>query len=109
LTPLAIHCFVVIVRRFENQPIIVMSNRLQEAWCKLMGDVRAASAILERFLHHAQTHGITAMTYRLKDQVTISRKEANNKKIKSRSRAPSNAAPDKRTARFPGLLVLLCC
>ena len=34
----------------------------------LLGDVPAASAILDRFLHHAQTIAITGRSYRLKDQ-----------------------------------------
>jgi len=48
-------------------------------------------AILNRFLHHAQTIAITGRSYRLKDHATAARKEEKNKKIKSKSDEPSTA------------------
>ena len=57
----------VIMRRYENRSTIMTSNRPIEDWGKLLGDVPAASAILDRFLHHAQTIAITGRSYRLKD------------------------------------------
>ena len=45
----------VIMRRYENRSTIMTSNRPIEEWGKLLGDVPSASAILDRFLHHAQT------------------------------------------------------
>ena len=50
----------VVMRRYENRSTIMTSNRPMEDWGKLLGDVPAASAILDRFLHHAQTIAITA-------------------------------------------------
>ncbi len=44
----------VIMRRYENRSTIMTSNRPIEEWGKLLGDVPSASAILDRFLHHAQ-------------------------------------------------------
>ena len=44
------------------------SNRPIEDWGKLLADVPTAGAILDRFLHHAQTIAITGRSYRLKDQ-----------------------------------------
>ena len=35
---------------------------------KLIGDVPVATAILDRFLHHAEVIAITGKSYRLKDQ-----------------------------------------
>ncbi len=58
----------VVMRRYENRSTIMTSNRPIEDWGKLLGDVPAASAILDRFLHHAQTIAITGRSYRLKDQ-----------------------------------------
>jgi len=58
----------VVMRRYENRSTIMTSNRPIEDWGKLLGDVPAASAILDRFLHHAQTFAITGRSYRLKDQ-----------------------------------------
>ncbi len=40
-------------------------NRLLEDWAKLIGDVPAATAILDRFLQHAQILSITGKSYRL--------------------------------------------
>jgi len=56
------------MRRYENRSTIMTSNRPIQDWGKLLGDVPAASAILDRFLHHAQTIAIAGRSYRLKDQ-----------------------------------------
>src|SRR6266513_6447622 len=58
----------VVMRRYENRSTIMTSNRPIEDWGKLLGDVPAASAILDRFLHHAHTIAITGRSYRLKDR-----------------------------------------
>ena len=39
-----------------------------EDWGKLVGDVPSATAILDRFLHHAEIITITGRSYRLKDR-----------------------------------------
>jgi hypothetical protein len=44
------------------------SNRPLEDWGKLLGDVPSATAILDRFLHHAEIITITGRSYRLKDR-----------------------------------------
>jgi DNA replication protein DnaC len=69
----------VVMRRYENRSTIMTSNRPIEEWGKLLGDVPSASAILDRFLHHAQTIAITGRSYRLKDQAAVSGKEPKNK------------------------------
>jgi DNA replication protein DnaC len=58
----------VIMRRYENRSTIMTSNRPLEDWGKLLADVPTAGAILDRFLHHAQSIPITGRSYRLKDQ-----------------------------------------
>lgn len=78
----------VIMRRYENRSTIMTSNRPIEEWGKLLGDVPSASAILDRFLHHAQTIAITGRSYRLKDQPLAARDEP---KTKSKSNEPSTA------------------
>jgi hypothetical protein len=62
-------------------------------WGKLLGDVPTAGAILDRFLHHAQTIAITGRSYRLKDRATIAGKEDKNKKTKSKPNETSTAEP----------------
>ena len=37
------------------------------AWGKLIGDAPSATAILDRFLHHAQIIAMEGKSYRLKD------------------------------------------
>ena len=60
---------------------------------KLLGDVPTAGAILDRFLHHAQTIAITGRSYQLKDHATAAGKDDKNKKLKSRPDEPSSAEP----------------
>jgi DNA replication protein DnaC len=62
------YLFEIIMRRYENRSTIMTSNRPIEEWGKLVGDVPAATAILDRFLHHAQIIHITGKSYRMKDR-----------------------------------------
>ena len=62
--------FEVIMRRYETRSTIMTSNRPLEDWGKLIGDVPSATAILDRFLHHAEVVTITGRSYRLKDRAT---------------------------------------
>jgi hypothetical protein len=39
-----------------------------EDWGKLIGDVPSATAILDRFLHHAEIISITGKSYRLRNK-----------------------------------------
>ncbi len=58
------------MRRYELRSTLMTSNRPLEEWGKLLGDVPAATAILDRFLHHAEILQITGRSYRLKDRAT---------------------------------------
>lgn len=78
----------VVMRRYENRSTIMTSNRPIEDWGKLLGDVPSAGAILDRFLHHAQTIAITGPSYRLKDRPTQNQEQ---KKPKSKPNEPSTA------------------
>jgi DNA replication protein DnaC len=60
--------FEIILRRYETKSTMMTSNRPLEDWGKLLGDVPAATAILDRFLHHAEIITITGRSYRLKDK-----------------------------------------
>ena len=61
------HLFEDILRRYETRSTQMTSNRPIEEWGKLIGDVPAATAILDRFLHHAEIIAITGKSYRLKN------------------------------------------
>jgi DNA replication protein DnaC len=58
----------VILRRHQTKSTIMTSNRPIEDWGKLIGDVPAATAVLDRFLQQAQIIAISGRSYRLKNQ-----------------------------------------
>jgi DNA replication protein DnaC len=60
------YLFEIIMRRYETRSTIMTSNRPLEDWGKLLGDVPSATAILDRFLHHAEVIQITGKSYRLR-------------------------------------------
>src|SRR5215468_10792646 len=62
------YLFEIIMRRYETRSTMMTSNRPLEDWGKLLGDVPAATAILDRFLHHAEIIRITGKSYRLRNQ-----------------------------------------
>ncbi len=47
---------------------MMTSNRPLEDWGKLVGDVPAATDILDRFLHHTEVITITGKSYRLRNK-----------------------------------------
>ena len=59
------YLFEIIMRRHELRSTMMTTNRPLEDWGKLIGDVPAASAILDRFLQSAEVLKITGRSYRL--------------------------------------------
>jgi DNA replication protein DnaC len=57
--------FEIIMRRHELRSTMMTSNRPLEDWGKLIGDVPAATAILDRFLESAEVIQITGRSFRL--------------------------------------------
>lgn len=62
------YLFEIILRRYETRSTMMTSNRPLQDWGKLVGDVPSATAILDRFLHHAEIVSITGKSYRLRNQ-----------------------------------------
>jgi len=62
------YLFEIIMRRYETRSTMMTSNRPLEDWGKLVGDVPAATAILDRFLHHAEVITIAGKSYRLRNK-----------------------------------------
>ncbi len=58
----------IIMRRYENRSTMMTSNRPIEEWGKLLNDVPAASAILDRLLHDAEIIPINGRSYRLQSK-----------------------------------------
>jgi len=78
--------FEIVMRRHELKSTIMTSNRPLQDWGKLIGDVPAATAILDRFLQDAELIEITGKSYRL------SRKD-------NRAQDPSHPKPAKPDRR----------
>jgi DNA replication protein DnaC len=62
------YLFEIIMRRHEVRSTVMTSNRPLEDWGKLLGDVPSATAILDRFLQHAEIITLTGRSYRLRNQ-----------------------------------------
>jgi DNA replication protein DnaC len=84
--------FEIIMRRYETRSTMMTSNRPLEDWGKLIGDVPSATAILDRFLHHAETIAITGKSYRLRNQHAPPAASEDSKG----ATAPTGSAPKKR-------------
>lgn len=80
------YLFEIVMRRYETRSTIMTSNRPLEDWGKLLGDVPSATAILDRFLHHAEIISITGRSYRLRHPSRAAEEETETAK-------PANAPP----------------
>ncbi len=81
------YLFEIVLRRHEVKSTLMTSNRPLEDWGKLLGDVPSATAILDRFLHHAVMIQITGRSYRL----------ATREKAPKDTKAPTGSPADDRT------------
>jgi len=87
--------FEIIMRRYENHSTMMTSNRPLEDWGKLIGDVPSATAILDRFLHHATIIPISGKSYRLRNQNSPPAEPDHN----SQSANPPTGSPAKKKSR----------
>lgn len=62
------YLFEIVLRRHEVRSTVMTSNRPIEDWGKLLQDVPAATAILDRFLESAELVKITGRSYRLRSK-----------------------------------------
>lgn len=83
--------FEIVMRRYETRSTIMTTNRPIEDWGKLLGDVPTATAILDRFLHHAEIISVTGDSYRLRDRKP--------KATSKRAKAPTGSAPAKKSSK----------
>jgi len=82
----------IVMRRHENRSTMMTSNRPLEDWAKLIGDVPAATAILDRFLQHAAIIQITGKSYRLRNATNDGKNDATTRP-KGAGRKESDGAP----------------
>lgn len=80
------YLFEVIMRRYEVRSTMMTSNRPLEDWGKLIGDVPSATAILDRFLHHAEVLSFSGRSYRLR----------NGENGPKSAKAPTGSAAEKK-------------
>ena len=71
----------------RQRSTLMTSNRPIEEWGKLLSDVPAASAILDRLLHHAEVIAITGRSYRLQDSA--------NQRLSPKPKSSLTASTDK--------------
>ena len=61
----------IIMRRYERASTLLTSNRPVEDWGKLLGDVAAVSAMLDRILHHGHVLKCGPRSWRTKTAATV--------------------------------------
>lgn len=61
--------FQLVNRRYENKSIILTSNRPVSEWGLMLGDPTAATAILDRLIHHSTVINMSGDSYRLKESL----------------------------------------
>ncbi|MGH2627031.1 MAG: IS21-like element helper ATPase IstB, partial [Anaerolineales bacterium] len=62
----------VFIRRHEKPSTLITTNRPTEDWGQFLGDVPATTAILDRFLQHAEILRMQGKSYRLRQRATRS-------------------------------------
>ncbi len=85
----------IILRRHEVRSTIMTSNRPVDEWGKLLGDVPAAGAILDRLLHRAEVIAIHGRSHRLAASVA---EKAEDRTGKAGSGTGKRPHPDSQTA-----------
>ena len=93
--------FEVVMRRYETRSTMMTSNRPLEDWGKLLVDVPSATAILDRFLHHAEIVRMTGRSYRLRHQPATEGKAVEDSKPANAPAGSENDQPDSKPARAP--------
>jgi DNA replication protein DnaC len=88
--------FEVVMRRYETRSTMMTSNRPLEDWGKLLGDVPSATAILDRFLHHAQIVRLAGRSYRLRHQPAAEGKAVEDSKP---ANAPAGSEEDEASLK----------
>jgi DNA replication protein DnaC len=93
------YLFEIIMRRYETRSTMMTSNRPLEDWGKLLGDVPSATAILDRFLHHAEIIRITGKSYRLQHHGQKLPKEEQAEPEPKPANAPSGSQRGRKNSK----------
>jgi len=95
------YLFEIIMRRYETRSTLMTSNRPLEDWGKLIGDVPSATAILDRFLHHAEIVQITGKSYRLRHQAQKAKETPEDSKPANAPIGSERGRPGSKPANAP--------
>ena len=60
--------FMLVSRRYERASLIVTSNKPFSLWGEIFGDDMAATAMVDRLIHHAEILSLNGVSYRLEDR-----------------------------------------
>ena len=101
--------FEIIMRRYETRSTMMTSNRPLEDWGKLIGDVPSATAILDRFLHHAEIIAINGKSYRLRNQKIPAGEDTTDSKPANLPTGSAARRKSKSEAEKPATEVAAAC
>ena len=87
--------FEIVMRRYETRSTMMTSNRPLEDWGKLLCDVPTATAILDRFLHHAEIFSFGGKSYRLRNRKADSKPATADKAPTGSRKTKKNSKPAK--------------
>jgi DNA replication protein DnaC len=60
--------FALVSNRYERASMIVTSNKPFSKWGEIFGDDMAATAMIDRLIHHSEILSLKGDSYRLKDK-----------------------------------------
>jgi DNA replication protein DnaC len=61
------HLFRFVATAYETRSLVITSNWPFEQWTNFLPDATSATAILDRFLHHAEVVVLSGESYRLRE------------------------------------------
>jgi DNA replication protein DnaC len=93
--------FEVVMRRYETRSTMMTSNRPLEDWGKLLGDVPSATAILDRFLHHAELVRMTGRSYRLRHRSASGPEQVEDSEPAKAPAGSDGKPPSSKPAKAP--------
>jgi DNA replication protein DnaC len=95
------YLFEIIMRRYETRSTMMTSNRPLEDWGKILDDVPTATAILDRFLHHAEVVQMNGRSYRLRGRAGASPDEPRSSKPAKAPTGSETGQSDSKPAKAP--------
>jgi DNA replication protein DnaC len=91
--------FEIVMRRYEMRSTMMTSNRPLEDWGKLIGDIPSATAILDRFLHHAEVIAISGRSYRLRNKIAKESESSASDAVGPKPAIPPTGSSGKKRAK----------